>query len=563
MADTTTLRGVIAPARRSVIVASLSTSVATVLTAVLVLLAGRALADVSPLSPTMVTTMTAVVFARAVLAGLGPSARASAEAETRSALQAGVYGFLLDAGPAATDHRQTGDLVSVATDAVARVAALVSIFVPLVARGVVAPIVIAALAMGIDPPTGAVMIAGLLLVPPALRYLESSFRMAGARLRTSQDTLAADFLDSLQGLETLVLFGADERWSQRLAGRAEEVRSDTMDVLAVAQRSLILVDLVYSLVSVVGVTAFVLWRATGGAVDGAEALTLVLLSVVAISALVDVVSFFYVGGLGLAALGRIRELLATPTVTPGSRYPEAASSGEVHVRGVTYSYPHTNRPAVSDVTLFFAPGESVALVGRSGSGKSTLAAIVRGLRRPDEGLVTVDGVDIGAVDRRWLARRVTYVGQDSHVFGVSVADNLRMARPTATLAEMELACRRARVLDVVDSLPDGFDAILGERGGDLSGGEVQRLALARAFLADTPVLVVDEATSGLDLETEALVHDAIEELMSGRTTIVIAHRITTARRCDRVVHLDEGRVVATGAPSEMGGFFRRMREGSP
>jgi len=561
MTDSLSLRGVLAPVRTTVLLAALASATATVLTAVLVLLAGGALAGSAPASAARIGTMVTVVAARAVLVAAGPMLRSRARSGVREHLQARIYRHLLDSGPSVTDRRHTGDLTSLAIDAVDRVAALAASFVPLMARGVLAPIAIAAMALAIDVPSGLAMIGGLLLVPPALRYLDRSFRGAGSRLRLAQDTLAAQFLDAVQGLETLVLFGADSRWSERLAAGAEEVRSETMEVLSVAQRSLIVVDFVYSLVSVVGLTAFLLWRVTTGAITGPDAVILVLLTVVAISSLVDVVSFFYVGGLGLAALGRIRELFEMPFSPPGARRPEAPRNGGVRLTDVIYTYPDSITPAVENVTLFFAPGESVALVGRSGAGKSTLAALIRGMRRPDRGTVTVDGVDIGDTDPEWLAERVTYVGQDTHIFGVSVADNLRMARPQASPQEMREACRRAHLLEVIDALPGGFEAVVGERGRSLSGGEAQRLALARAFLADTPVLIVDEATSGLDLESEALVQDAIEDLMADRTTIVIAHRITTARRCDRVVHMDGGRVAAAGAPSEMEGFFRRMQDG--
>ena len=561
MTDSLSLRGVLAPVRTTVLLAALASATATVLTAVLVLLAGGALAGSAPASAARIGTMVTVVAARAVLVAAGPMLRSRARSGVREHLQARIYRHLLDSGPSVTDRRHTGDLTSLAIDAVDRVAALAASFVPLMARGVLAPIAIAAMALAIDVPSGLAMIGGLLLVPPALRYLDRSFRGAGSRLRLAQDTLAAQFLDAVQGLETLVLFGADSRWSERLAAGAEEVRSETMEVLSVAQRSLIVVDFVYSLVSVVGLTAFLLWRVTTGAITGPDAVILVLLTVVAISSLVDVVSFFYVGGLGLAALGRIRELFEMPFSPPGARRPEAPRNGGVRLTDVIYTYPDSITPAVENVTLFFAPGESVALVGRSGAGKSTLAALIRGMRRPDRGTVTVDGVDIGDTDPEWLAERVTYVGQDTHIFGVSVADNLRMARPQASPQEMREACRRAHLLEVIDALPGGFEAVVGERGRSLSGGEAQRLALARAFLADTPILIVDEATSGLDLESEALVQDAIEDLMANRTTIVIAHRITTARRCDRVVHMDGGHVMATGVPSEMEGFFRRMQDG--
>lgn len=563
MAASPSLRGLLSPARKAIVGATLAGVASSLLTAIVVILIGRAF-SVGP-GPALFGWAVALLVLRAGSVALGPAFRADASSRVRAEGQALVYRHLLHVGPAVNDVRRSGELVSLAIDAVGRVAALAATFLPLALRGILVPVAVAGLAMTVDPMTGLVMLLTLPLVLGALRGLEKNFRTAGEQLRRSQDRLAAEFLDAIRSLETLVLYGAAERRAGQLAGHAEKVRADTMEVLKVAQRGLIGVDFVYSLVSVVGIGALVAWRISAGAIDAAGAVTLVLLSVVSISTLVDVVSFFYVGGLGLAAFRRIRELFEVPSVAEpegggAHDFSGATASGEVVVEGLTFRYGASGRPALDGLSLRVPAGTSVALVGRSGAGKSTLASLLLGLRRPESGRVMIDGVDIARVDREWLAARVAYVGQDTHLFSLSVADNLRVAHPRATRKEMEDACRRARILDWVESLPAGFDTVLGERGSDLSGGEAQRLGIARAFLADTPVLVLDEATSGLDLETEALVHDALEELMNGRTTIAIAHRITTARRCDRVAQIEDGIVVAVGSPEEMDeGFFARMR----
>lgn len=544
------------------LLAGAASTAATAVTGLLILVLGTAMAVPQRLD-SYIGMLAALVVVRAGLAGLVPTMRARASAAVREHTQAVIYRQLLDVGPAVFDTRRTGDLSSLATDAVGRLSALAGTFVPLALRGVAAPVLVAICAMVVDLWTGAVLVAAIPVVAMSLRGLERGFRIAGDRLRVSQDGLAAEFLDAIQGLDTLVAYDAAADRGDHLAGHAEEVRADTMDLLRVAQRGLIWVDLVYTTVSVVVVVAFVAWRIGSGAIDGAGAVTLALLSAVSISALVDVVSFFYVAGLGLAAFRRLKDLFAIPTLPSGEAPANVAEEGSVLLEDVTYSYPGANGSALDGIRLSIEPGTSLALVGRSGAGKSTIASLVLGLRNPDAGRVLIDGVDITATDRAWLARRVTGVGQATHLFTASVADNLRIARPEATPAEMEAACRRARVLDVVESLPDGFDTVLGERGRGLSGGEAQRLAIARALLAGTPIVVLDEATSGLDLETEALVADAIGELMTGRTTIIIAHRITTARRCDRVIQIEDGRIVAAGRPGELGeGFFARMAEGA-
>ena len=556
------LRDLLAPAFRPMLAAGLVAVLATLASAAVVVLIGSALGrgSVAPLWWAL-----GFLVVRAVLDGLSPALRATAAGRVRRAGQETVYRHLVALGPAVFDVRRPGELVSLAGDAVARVAALAGTFVPLGVRAALVPPAVAALALGIDLPSGLVMLVLFPLTPWVLRRLERDFRQAGDTLRRSQETLTAEFLEAIQGLESLLLAGAAERWEERLALHAERVRADTMDVLAVAQRGLIGVDLVFSLLSVVGVGALVAWRAAVGAISGGEAFSLVLLAVVSTLALVDLVSFFYVGGLGLAGARRLAEFLALEPAAVrergGKHHPPPGDLG-VAVEDVWYHYPGADTPALAGLSLEVPPGTSVALVGRSGGGKSTLAALLLGTRLPDAGRVRLGTLDLREADRAWLSGVVGYVGQETHVFADTVAANLRLARPDATRAQMEEACRRARILDAVRRLPAGLDSVLGEGGADLSGGEVQRLGIARAFLADPPVLVMDEATSGLDLETEALLQRSMEELMAGRTTIVIAHRITTARRCDRVVQLEAGRVVAEGTPAEMGeGFYARMGAG--
>lgn len=546
----------VAPAVPAVVMGSAAGVAASLLTAALVMIIGLSLREPFTLP---LGWLAAVAVALAVVTALGPLARARAASAVRTRAQHLAYRRLLEVGPALRDDRRTGDVAGIVTDGVERVGAMAGRFLPLVVRGAVVPILVAVAAMVIDVWAGIALLVVFPAVPAALRSLERSFRAAGERLRSSRDSLAADFLDALQGLTTLVLFDRALDWTRVLAERSEEVRRQTMAVLSVNQRALIWVDLVYSIVSVLLVVVVVWWRLSVGAIGLPEAVTLFLLAVVAIEPLVDVVSFFYLGALGLAAARRIRELAEIPPRPTGDLAPAGDARGEVAFDNVTFTYEGSTTPAVREVSLEVERRSSVALIGRSGAGKSTLAALVLGLRGPQQGRVLVDGVEVGRAHPAWLSRRITYVGQSTHLFTASVAANLRVADPSASPDELAEACRLANVLDVVLDLPEGFDTVVGERGRGLSGGQAQRLGIARAILADTPLVILDEATSALDLETEARVAEAMERLMAGRTVLVVAHRITTARRCDRVVHLEAGRIVDAGAPGELEeGLFHRM-----
>jgi ATP-binding cassette subfamily B protein len=214
-----------------------------------------------------------------------------------------------------------------------------------------------------------------------------------------------------------------------------------------------------------------------------------------------------------------------------------------------------------DVNLVIEPGQMVALVGPSGAGKTTLASLVPRLYDVTDGAVTIDGWDVRDLTGSSLRAAIGVVAQDPHLFHESVASNLRYARPDATEAEIEAACRAAQIHDVVAALPDGYDTVVGERGYRLSGGEKQRVAIARMLLKDPFVVILDEATSHLDSENESLVQEAFEQALQGRTSIVIAHRLSTVREADVIVVLDEGSIVERGTHDsllEAGGLYAEL-----
>jgi ATP-binding cassette subfamily B protein len=253
----------------------------------------------------------------------------------------------------------------------------------------------------------------------------------------------------------------------------------------------------------------------------------------------------------MALFSRVFEYLDLPVDIDDPAEPVALPQvrGEVRLEGVSFSYG--DRPALTDVDLVVPAGMTLALVGETGSGKSTLASLVSRLNDVTEGRVTVDGVDVRDLPLAELSRVVGVVSQETYLLHTTIRENLRYAKPDATDAEIEDAARRAQVHDVVAALPDGYDTLVGARGHRFSGGEKQRLAIARTLLRDPKVLVLDEATSALDNETERAVQAALDEVAKGRTTITIAHRLSTVRHADTIAVLDSGRVVEQGTHDEL------------
>ena len=227
-------------------------------------------------------------------------------------------------------------------------------------------------------------------------------------------------------------------------------------------------------------------------------------------------------------------------------------NGAIRFDSVSFSYPtRPDTPALHRMSIEIGPGERVALVGPSGAGKSTLFALLLRFYDPQQGRILIDGVDISACDPRAARAHIALVPQDPVIFAASVADNVRYGKPSASLREVRTACEAAHALAFIEELPAGFDTDLGERGVKLSGGQRQRISIARALLADREILLLDEATSSLDAESERQVSAALERLARGRTTLVIAHRLATVQRADRIVVLDRGRVHSVGTHSEL------------
>jgi ATP-binding cassette subfamily B protein len=387
-------------------------------------------------------------------------------------------------------------------------------------------------------------------------------REANRRSVALDSRIGGALADSVASNPTVKGFGAETREEARIGRVTHDWRTATVITWNRYATAWIVQNLVLAVLAA-GLTALVLvqWRA-GQASSGDVAFVITTFMIMSgyLRNMGDNIRMLQRG------LADVEDVARYARMSPDVRDDADAGSflpqvGEIVFDAVTFRYKSAERPIYHDFSLRIAPGERVALVGPTGSGKSTFVKLIQRLYDLQGGRILIDGQDIAKVRQRGLRRAVAVVPQDPALFHRSIAENIGYARPDATMEEIVLAAKRARAHDFISVLAKGYDTLVGERGVKLSGGERQRVAIARAFLADAPVLVLDEATSSLDVETEVQVQAATEELMTGRTTIVIAHRLSTIRGADRILVFDGGRIVEEGRHGELvakGGAYARL-----
>ncbi len=476
----------------------------------------------------LLTWLAVLLLGRATLALVPPLAATITATRVEADLRRRLLAAVMRVGP--WSGRRTGDTVAKATEGVDAVGALAGTFLPQLIGGMAIPLLLVAVIATIDLVTGAVLLAVLPLIPLLLRLLEKRFTSVSARYRETADQLASRFLDGIQGLRTLTGLDRADAYGDDIQREAERLRHETMGLLRVNQLALLAVDTLFTFGTVVAAAALAATRLSAGAVSLGEAVAIVLLGVMLIEPLGQIGRFFYVGAIGRAAAGEVRELLGLASHHPGgATHREPIDVGAIQFDSVEFAYPDGTQ-AIDGATFTIDAGERVALVGASGAGKSTIAHLILGLLEPTVGSVRVSG-------------SATLVPQRPFLFHGSVADNLRLAKPNATDDELWTALEAADLAETIRQRRDQLDASVGERGLRLSGGELQRLAIARALLADADVVVLDEPTSNVDLATEERLRTVLERLTVGRTVVIIAHRRSTIAGTDRVLVLDGGRPV--------------------
>jgi thiol reductant ABC exporter CydD subunit len=458
-----------------------------------------------------------------------------------SELRLAIADRRLRAQPAALDGTQGGEVVAAAVQGIDSLTSYFGRYLPQVILACVVPPAVLLWVAVVDVDSALIMLITLPLVPVFMwligRYTEQRTRERWHALRL----LSTHFLDVVRGLPTLRSFNRSRAQSATMAVVGERYRQATMSTLRVGFLSSAVLELAATLgVALVSVTVGV--RLVGGEIGFQAGMTVLVLAPELYLPIRQLGAQFHASADGVAVAERILALLDAPVeVGPGGqRLPPSPADAAVRLECVSFAYPSRPAPVLDRIDLELSPGETVALVGESGAGKSTVAALLLLLAEPASGRVTVGGVDLAQCDLQRWRRLVAWVPQRPTIFRGTVADNIRLGAPTASDVDMRKAAMEAGADTFIEALARGYDTVIGDGGRPLSAGQRRRIAIARAFLRDAPLVILDEPTADLDPASEQLVADAVERLRRGRTVLLLAHRPEIVARADRVVLLHRG-----------------------
>ncbi|AKJ12117.1 ABC transporter [Streptomyces incarnatus] len=486
--------------------------------------------------------LAAVAVGRSAVAWLTELAAHRASAAVKSELRGRLLDRAAALGPGWLAGQRTGSLVTLATRGVDALDDYFSRYLPQLGLAVVVPVAVLARIVTEDWVSAAIIVGTLPLIPLFMMLIGWATQSRMDRQWRLLSRLSGHFLDVVAGLPTLKVFGRAKAQAESIRRITGEYRQATLRTLRIAFLSSFALELLATL-SVALVAVTIGMRLVHGDMDLYIGLVILVLAPEAYLPLRQVGAQYHAAAEGLAAAEEIFSVLQTPVPASGTG---EVPSGAVAFEGVTVRYPGRSADAVTDVSFSVEPGETVALVGPSGVGKSTLLNVLLGFVPPSEGRVRVGGADLAELDLEEWRSRIAWVPQRPHLYAGTIAENVRLARPEADDRAVRRALRDAGALEFVDALPDGAETELGEDGAGLSAGQRQRLALARAFLADRPVLLLDEPTASLDGVTEAEVVAAVRRLAAGRTVLLVVHRPALLGVADRVVRLGSAEGVSAG-----------------
>jgi ATP-binding cassette subfamily C protein CydCD len=477
----------------------------------------------------------AVVAGRSVLAWGAERTAHRASASAKSELRRAAAEHVAALGPAGLERNDPGRLSSLITSGIDALDGYFARYLPQLFLSVIVPVAVIAVVAGADWLSAVLIAVSLPLIPIFMALVGATTKDRTVARMRSLHKLAGHFLDVVAGLPTLKVFGRAKAQARSIADVTDRYRAATLSTLRLTFLSSLVLELLAT-VSVALVAVAVGLRLLDGDMSFRDALFVLVLAPEAYLPLRALGANFHASADGMQAAQEVFTLLEQPAVAPEGGTIRAADAA-IRVRGLEIVYPGRRVPALLGAELVVHPGETVAITGPSGCGKSTLLSVILGLRVPDSGSVSLGGIDLADLDLENWRSHIGWVPQRPHLFARSVAENIRLGRSDASDAAVAAALEDAGLTEVVRRLPRGADTLLGQGGAGLSAGERQRVSLARAFVRDAPLLLLDEPTASLDGETESDVLAAVSRLIVGRTAVIVAHRPALAALADRVVEL--------------------------
>lgn len=484
----------------------------------------------------------------------------------KSDLRERLVTHLTALGPAYTQSERTGELALSAIEGVENLEAYFSQYLPQLVLAASIPLSVLLLVFPIDPLSGVVFMLTAPLVPFFMILIGRSGEALTSRQFETLRRLSAHFYDVLQGLTTLKALNQSRSQAGVIGEVSERYRDVTMQVLRVTFLSALALELLTTISTAI-IAVEIGFRLLYRNMDFLPAFFILVLAPDFYLPLRLLGLRFHAGMNGVSAAKRIFEILDIPIADTRSSIIEPHfvdakyRVANIEFSNISFTYPDRSIPALRDMTFHIPPGQTTALVGASGAGKTTVASLLMRFIEPESGKIMVGDTPLTSIPPEEWRAQIGWVPQNPYLFSDTMEANLRLAKPEAPESDLLRACERAGLLDFIRSLPDGLETRIGERGARLSGGQAQRLALARAFLKDAPFLLLDEPTSSLDPALEAELQTSVRELMQGRTVLVIAHRLATVYQADQIVVLDAGKVVEVGRHDELrarDGFYAQL-----
>lgn len=564
------LRQRIKQSRRGIAAVTGCMILACALYALLMLSWGGLLLALSNHEKYLLWSIGSVVFCTAVQRGsehLLAYCRAKSGTAFKRTFRAELFEKLFYLGPGFIDRKRSGELINTLWEKVEWVSHYLFYYVPTSVMILVFSAVCAAVWLTAQPLLGVVILLGGLLVTAAPPLFHKLLKTGSEKEWNDNDAFYSTCLDGLQGIATLKAFNANKRHRAKVDKMSEENRRSTMSNLIFTTLNSKLIELLISAAEIAADLAGV-WALLNGSIRPYHLILLFMFMQAWTDGAKRMLGAWLRGNKGIAAFEGALEILNDEcayslTNVSGKERRDGVSpglDGNVEFENITFSYSDIRRPAVKGVSFSMDRGTQTALVGASGSGKSTIARLLFGFYKPQLGVIKVGSKTLNAETVRDIQRMTTVIWQDCHIFHMTCLDNIRIARPDATDEEVYAAAKKANIHEMIMELPDGYNTVIGDGGRTFSGGEKQRVAIARAFLRNTPILILDEATSSLDRKNEAEIQNCIHSLSEGKTVLTIAHRLDTIRSADQICVMDTGEIVERGTHQELMKHGKRYPE---